>query len=153
RDVLERLDRELPVSGVLIDRAQVVQHARGLDRRDRGGLEALAEPLDRELRHALLEEAVPKHAAALDRASEVLARQLKLADRLVDEAHLLVRDPQVVVRLVVLGRQLLLDALLELAEDLLERDLALRRRDVRRLVGQDLVRQLLLELLRKIEEL
>ncbi len=84
---------------------------------------------------------------------EVLARELELPDRLVDEAHLLVRDPEVVVGLVVLGGELLLDALLELAEDLLERDLALRTRDVGRLVGQDLLGQLLLQLLGEVEEL
>ena len=95
---------------------------------DAGRLEPLAEPLDRQLRHSLLEKAVAEHAAALDGAAGVLARELELADRLVDQAHLLVGDPEVVVGLVVLGRELLLDALLELAKDLLERHLALRRR-------------------------
>ena len=94
-----------------------------------------------------------EHAAALDRAARVLARELKLADGLVDEPHLLVGDAEVVVRLVVLGRELLLDALLELAEDLLEGHLALRRRDVGGLRDHGFVAELLLELLGKVEEL
>jgi hypothetical protein len=108
---------------------------------------------DRELRHALLQEAVAQHGAALEGAPRVLARQLKLADGLVDQPHLLVGDPQVVVGLVVFGGELLLDALLELPKDLLQRHLALGRRDPARLFGQDLLGQLLLELLCEVEEL
>ena len=55
--------------------------------------------------------------------------------------------------LVVLRRELLLDALLELAEDLLERRLALRARHRRRLGHGRLVGELLLELLGQVEEL
>ena len=124
----------------------------GLDLLDVRRLEPLAEPLDGELRHPLLEEAEAEHAAALDGAGRVLARELELPDRFVGQAHFLVGDPEVEVRLVVLGRELLLDALLELAEDLLERDLALGP-VISEVVGRRLVARVLLELLGEIEEL
>src|SRR4029450_13517108 len=99
------------------------------------------------------EEALPDPAAARHGASRILARELELADRLVDESHLLVGDAEVVMRLVVFGRKLLLDALLELAEDFLERDFALRRRDVGGLLDDRFLAELFLELLREVEEL
>ena len=53
----------------------------------------------------------------------ILRRDLELADRVVDEHHLLVGDAQVVVRVGVVDADLLRDALLELREDLLDVDL------------------------------
>ena len=88
------------------------------------GRQALLEPLDRELGHALLDEAHAEHARALEEARLVLGRELELGDGLVDEAHLLVGDAEVVAGLVVLLAELLVDALLELAEDVRERGVA-----------------------------
>ena len=57
------------------------------------------------------------------------------------------------MRLVVLGRELLLDALLELPEDVLERNLSLRRRgDLGRPGSGDLVAELFLQLFGEVEE-
>src|SRR5262249_29822607 len=120
---------------------------------DLGRLEPFPEPLNRELGHSLFEEAVTEHAAAFDGAARILAGELELADRFVDEAHLFVRDPEVVVRLVVLGRKLLLDALLELPEEVFQGSLPLRRGDLRGLFGDALLGELLFELFGEVEEL
>src|SRR5262249_17258363 len=125
---VEAVDVEIGPVGVLevarglVDRREVVEESHRFGLLDARRLQALAVPLDRELRHPLLQETEPEHAAALHRPRRVLARQLKLADRLVDQAHLLVGDPEVGVRLVILGGELLLNPLLELAEDLLKGD-------------------------------
>ena len=60
----------------------------------------------------------------------VFRSQLELADRFVDETHLLVRDAEVVVRVVVFAVELLFDALLEFLEDLFERLLVFRKRNL-----------------------
>jgi hypothetical protein len=112
--------------GGLVDHPEVIEQADRFRFRDAGRLEALAIPLDGELGHPLFQETESEHAAALDGPAGVLAGELELPDRLVDQPHLLVRDAEVRVGLVVLGGELLLDAFLELAEDLFERDLPFR---------------------------
>ena len=83
-----------------------------------------------------LEHADHREAVDLPCVAEAaLARHGELADRVVDQAHLLVGDAQVVVRVDVLGLDDLLQALLELGEDLLDRVLevvlgAARRRQL-----------------------
>src|SRR6266581_182067 len=81
-----------------------------------GGLEPLLEPFDGQLGHSLLEETDAEHAAALEDSAVVLGRELELGDRLVDEPHLLVGDPEVVASVVVFLAELLVDPLLELLE-------------------------------------
>src|SRR5678815_2740132 len=91
-DLEEGAVRELQVAHVLIDPAQIVEQPDRLDLLDVGGLETLPIPLDRELRHPLLEEAEAEHAAALDHPLRILARELELSDRLIGQTHLLISD-------------------------------------------------------------
>src|SRR5271169_4473293 len=123
-DLEERPVCVLAITEIRIEVREVVLQPQAVFLADPRGVETLAVPLDRELREALLQEAQSEHRAALHGVLRALRGSLKLADGLVGEGHLLVRDAEVVVRLIVLGRQLLLHALLELAEDLLQRNVA-----------------------------
>src|ERR1019366_303036 len=150
-DLQERPVGVLPITQRDIDVREVVLQAEAVFLAEVGGLEALAVPLDRELGEALLEEAQAEHRAALDRVLRAFRGSLELAGGFVREGHLLVGDPEVVVRLEVLGRELLLDALLELPEDLLERYVAATHiGSVRR---GDLLLQFRLKLACEVEEL
>src|SRR5664280_2235484 len=123
-DLQERPVRVLAITEVGIEVRKVVLQAQAVFLANTGIVETLSVPLDRELREAFLQEAQSEHRAALHCVLRALRGSLELADGFVREGHLLVGDAEVVMRLVVLGRQLLLDALLELAEDLLQRDIA-----------------------------
>src|ERR1035437_4394824 len=141
----------LAIARVGVDVREVVLQAHAVVLADVRGLETLAVPLDRELREALLEEAQTEHRAAFHRVLRAFRGALELADRLVRERYFLVRDAEVVVRLVVLGRKLLLDASLELPEDLLERDVS--STDLGSVRSAGLLLHLRLQLAREVEEL
>src|SRR2546423_3191862 len=71
-DLHERLLRVLRVADFDVRVAEVVEEADVLVFVDLGDLKAFAIPLDRELRHALLEEAETEHRGALDGAFRIL---------------------------------------------------------------------------------
>ena len=99
-----------------------------------GGLDGIhrerTDRIDRQLRHSLFKETEAEHRCAFDRALGVLRCKLEFADRFVDQAHLFVSDAEIVVSVVVLAVELLLHALLEFFEDLLERLLFLAEGDL-----------------------
>src|SRR5664279_1145614 len=150
-DLQERPVRVLAITEVGIEVRKVVLQAQAVFLANTGIVETLSVPLDRELREAFLQEAQSEHRAALHCVLRALRGSLELADGFVREGHLLVGDAEVVMRLVVLGRQLLLDALLQLAEDLLQRDIAPAHLGDGGRTG--LLLHLRLKLAREIEEL
>src|SRR5713226_1467347 len=152
-DLEKGLVGQIGLARRLKDAGEVVKRAERLGLLDVRSLQPLSVPLDGELRHPFLEKTEAQHAAALDRAGRILARKLELPDRFVDQPHFLIGNPEVEMRLVVFGRELLLNAPFELAEDLLERCLPLRTAHVGRRDRRGLLGKLPLELLGEIEEL
>ena len=97
---------------------------------------------------------MPEHAAALEHPVLVLGRELELGDGLVDEPHLLVGDAEVVAGVVVLLAELLVDALLELLEDVGQPGVAeVGRRRRRLLLHRGLRAEQVVQLLAEIEPL
>src|SRR5262245_31263598 len=147
-ELREQVERRGHVARRLVRGGQVVAQALVFLVGAAGRAQALLEPLDRQLGHALLEEADAEHAGALEYPALVFRRQLELGDRLVDEPHLLVGDAEVVARVVVLLAQLFVDALLELLEYVGEPHVAqiggshLRRRLLDRRLSREALAQL-----------
>src|SRR5437763_292107 len=82
-DLHEGLLRVVGVADFHVGRAEVVEESDVLLLGDLRHLHALAIPLDRELRHPLLQETEAEHRGALDGALGVLRGELELADGLV----------------------------------------------------------------------
>ena len=115
-----QLERTLELIRSFVRLREVVSKAVVLLISAAGQSAAFGEPFDGDVRHALLHEAQPEHAATLEPPELVFLRELELRDRLVEKPHLLVGNPEIVASVVVFRPELLFDALAELLEDLIE---------------------------------
>src|SRR5262245_19997856 len=120
-DLREQVERAALVTRLEEDLGQVVAQAGQRRFFFAGRFERRAIPLDRRVGLTALPVAEPEHAARLTVELRSAARGAELLDRVVDEPHFLVGDPEVVVRAEVAAVDLGADVLLEGREDLVDR--------------------------------
>ena len=151
-DLLEFLEGGGVVPDPLEGEAQVVVHPDALLAglaETVGITERVLDLVDRGLVVALFQIAETEHVAALDELGLALVGHVELGDGVVEETHFPVGYAQVVMGVLVLLLLVVLDALLELLEDLVEALLVGRGR---RLLGRSGA-QFVPELRGKIEEI